>query len=860
MKCFLLFQFLAKAVELQIYRDPNKAYNWMTLLPDPQPNCSIFSSNSNDFSISHGICKLNNITQSCDGISASDKGTFEDGFCFNNASTIYSSANVGGYRIYYFDLQGSINNYPINGEIAEQTRNSVVKCTNYSQFYNESCIFLANMCAASQYLPDSPFCQKLDQTLPGSGMNQNDYYDWPVGKPFLKYTDSFRNVISNSFEKTKFNNGDPFTIYLARYSKDGFFKGFQTIGMDILKCRTENDIQYLWTKFGYNYFSECTFDLYKFLEEGSTDFYDPYVADGTSSNGSIIIHPIPILVKNYKSTISGDSFVNRESDPSLFTMFRRFFLYENYLTKTAIQYLKNLTIVTSVTGNGIETPYLIVDYEQVLANDINQTYTEANVFSDEVTPAHPLFDFSVVYVRDLSNFWLAVLIVFIIVILLGVLYWVVHAFLYAKQYGQSNVNGLVVLFIISSFCDIVGSLLGIIVILFGLYFLFFFKMALQLYTNLPLEAELSIINPLIWVSFALKGVGVILSLLMKMRIDFFLLDWERPAKKNMNVSAWRRIMIANEWVKISTKRVYSIPFTMVVLTFILEGFNVKLLSSPIPTVELYNIPTSYNLIRYGLDAFLYFLLMLFEWLFCRFIYWEIYDKNPFENFIRLCKTSNVSAMFLLLPNHGYYLHGNTSNGIADDDLDALNQQMDENDGDVAPNQGLQGNNQITYEMFLSKEFSHWIQDRQENLKRDLNLKNGKNTEYISTSSPLELYNQFNKFFCGFIAREKGGHMYIFHEYSFSQYILDFGPGVCEDSVFTPAPKTIFKEVGLYGMQGSLLLFYFLLFAAVDCETNHPSISAFVVYLVDVLFKFLFTFATKRRLANKALLDSRFLTR
>ena len=522
-----------------------------------------------------------------------------------------------------------------------------------------------------------------------------------------------------------------------------------------------------------------------------------------------VIRPIPILLKNYRDQTGAD--INRQKDESQYKLFRRFFLYDNYTSygnpANVVQVLSDITIVFTIRStdrSAIQTPYFILEYTQ-LNNNSN--------FS-------PKFSFNVQYTTDMKSFWDSVLYVFIVLTI------------------------LIIAFFLST-----GLLLFIICLAYGLFILWFFKWTKKNIIFLPPEDDFFIFFPVIWVTFGLLLIGIILKIYLQTDLELFLVDWENPHKKELSVSAWRRILIGNEWCKITTTRAYSISFTLICVLFIVKGFNTILLASPIPSSKIIDVGCTYKILRFTYVSFIWLLLILVQYILINFVYWKI-AGNPFINFLEVCRTAKISCFLLINNNHGFYLHGKKNDLHADVGIESLNEDMDMNESIDMNDDNEEAAQGKVFEIYLTSDLSQVIQEKYYSLKIGID-------RHEKAPAPYETYNSMNTFFRQFIEQTDTINKYFVKEWQFVQ-MIDLGPEIIDDSIFTKASDQQFKYSMMYGIQGFLMIFYLVLFTSLDVTIYSPEIGAFAVFMIDWIVFYIFKYRSRYKLSAKGLLDSRFL--
>lgn len=746
--------------------------------------------------------------------------------------------DYSGKNFKYFDILKNPNGETIqksqnNDSLYERIINSSIAC-DIDKLNQTACNFLSNMCTVSHFDQSFSACQALQKIFPNTIGGLHGYYDWPPDKPFLEFIDSLTTVKKESYVKSSFKTGDLITFQLAVYSMDGNFKEFKALRADFQKCGIKHNQLQIWRQFGWNYYSECQINLSFAFD--TTDFYDIFFQESslgvdTIANESYpILRPIPILLKNYRK---GNSSPNRGTNEDQYRLFRRFFLFDNYTDgeKDIIQLLTNVTIVFPIRDSdrsSMQTPYLELEYTQISRN----------------SDFKPGFAFNVKYFTEMKNFYSALLYVFVVLAILAVAYWVIHSFLYLKQYNYGGTDLLMVGNVFADFFLYTGTLFFVICLICSLYLLFFYKWAKNASIYLPPESDFNLFNIANWVSFGLLTAGIILKVLVQSSLNFFLIDWERPPQNNVTVSAWRRILVGNEWCKIVTVRAYSLSLTLCLVLFIVKGFDTILTASPVPTSELIDVGSTYRILRVGYISFIYLLIILVQYIIVNFVYWR-FAGNPYLNFLEVCRTAKISCFLLSSCNHGYYLHGKKNDLPADVGIESLNEGIDLIDevDEMMPNK--------VYEIYLASELYYYNRDQFNLLKRTPNNR-GSRPDFIS-------YNTVNRFLRDFIEQKGQSFPYVFMEWHITQ-MIDMGPNVVDESIFTKAPDQQFKYAMMYGIQGFLMLFYLVLITIIDITLYNPEIGCFIALFVDWIFYYIFKFRARYSLSSKRMLDKRLLIR
>jgi meckelin len=638
-------------------------------------------------------------------------------------------------------------------------------------------------------------------------------------------------------------------FWLAQYSWDGVYKGLRPMTVELNQCREKNELGQIWRKFGTNADVECVVNITELNETMSTDFYEPFIEDGVDASGFRIIRPFPVVLRWY------DGGVNEKDDQTTWRAVRRFYLYDNHSTPDSVSFVNSVKIYITIREDDeqrVYPPYFV----------LNRTSVTREVLSagTESSDVRPTFRFIMNYSKDMSKFrqWLL-----IFPIILGV-----FAFLFAvaRLVFISHVDG-VYDYEAATLVHMLCVLLDTVAIFFWLVSSGFcgfqfvvFKWQKVLFWCLPEESfpEFVILEVFLIIAFVCSLISSLLRVFVLQTQNYiFLLDWESPHSDGVPISAWRRINVANEWNRIMSIRSYSIVFTLIVAAFVLEGFHVSRMSSPIPTPKLLDTGTSHFVLKYGSDAFLWLILIAAQYLWCHYVYWR-FVGNPYFNFLDLCTMSNISVFITTSTAHGFYLHARSVHSHADVDMRKLSQALvDERSGLVGLRGLLPGQPEQVFECFFAREFAQHFG----NLKSQITVQQkwfaGRHSAKEIPQTVLQSYQEVNKYLKTFFDRSASDNKFIVREADMVEKF--FGqPPQTSDSIFNPIKDSKFKNVLLAGAEWNLMLTYLLMFAVVDWSQDSPAVAAFVVYIVDFLIVWLYQRVARAFLARSSLLDSRFI--
>ena len=711
-------------------------------------------------------------------------------------------------NFYYTDNSG----IPTNDA---RLRASYAACTSTGGRSPKYCNFIANYYAASEYTDTT-----YNALFPSSTGTSNGYTYWPAGIPWVAYPVSLSSVNDQELITSQFSYDQVITFVLAKYAPQGQFLGYIELGDDFVFCGGDQNITQIWRVFGSNFQSQCTLNITRYLSNDHS-FYEPFFLE----NG--MLRPIPVLISSSQST----------------RPFRRFFLYTN-LYQNRRKYATNISISFQLRDDGGRT---------ILPPLFEITYATDDRSADSQ------YVFDVTYVQSFSRFWRSVIIVAAVFGALALAYFVFKVYTYTQHYGDDGMDGKVIIGILGEFLHIVGVILFFIVFVFAFYILIFFKWQKDIYMFLPNESELRPFLIMQWVAFACVTVATIIKIVQTAGTDVFIIDWEEKRNKDAPISAWRRLMLSNEWVRIFTIRSYNIPFTIISLLFILTGFKTDLMATPIPTDKLLDTGETYKVLRFAYTSFIWLLFMLVEWIFTTFIYWNMIG-NPFHNFLDLAATANCSVIMLASNSYGYYLHGRSIHVNADESMEKLHQNLATEADNTIGLRGLVPNtNDQVFEIYLHQAFRNKFKETYNNVMNSVKPRRLANEKVFSSASvsleALQSFDRLNKFLQQFIDNV---NEYEIRPAPFTQQYLGIAPTVTDKSIFLIEQDNSFKNTMLAGIEWTVMLFLLLLFVGVETETKSPPIAAFVTIIVDILITAFVRTMGRSNIAKKSLIDNRFI--
>ena len=733
---------------------------------------------------------------------------------------------------------------------------------------NSACQMIANAWALSCYYPLGEIYDLYTSVFPDRTGNLYEINGWPYNAPFLQYPTTLSAFLDESYITSTYSYKTILNFQLARFNWTGEFIDFKTITIDLNKCGIPAKSEAVWRQFGTNFYSECYFNLTNELFDSNPEsryLYELFLLETDQAT----LRPIQILIKNYRE--SSTEKTNAEENPKTSKLFRRFFLLDDYTSKTKsndnyiIQYAKNITLIIRMQESNrtyILPPYMILEYGRITKTAITNQDT-STVILDKETTSTPLFSFSVLYTMDYSKKWNQMIIVISVFGAIGTFLWLILSFSFARLHADDGIDGIVIIGIIANLFNIAGTVIYICTAGFSIYVYIFFKWATEPYLCLPPESEFKLLIPLIWLVFGCKFIALILFTFLNLSNDIFLIDWENSKKENYPVSAWRRIRIANEYCKIQTTRSYYLPFILILILFIEEGLNAQLLSSPIPQSKLIDTGKSYKILRFALTSIIWLISILLETFLIRGL--RFIFGNPLVNFLDLCSTSNISILILTSRSTGFYLHGRSPHTSSDETMQTLTDHLRQETSNRIGFRGL-GDNSVdqVFSIYLNDPLRSGFGEAYDlalyNYTKKAVKEGMRKTGDTCVKAAYAAYDNLNNFWRLFL--DQAGEnvpKLIIQNSSILERLLGIPPAMNNDTnVFTIRKLESYFRIFLTGIEWILMMTDLTLFHALEIATESPAIAAFIVFVFDSLYTRLYSKWGKNNVAKKSLLDIHFL--
>ncbi|KXZ47359.1 hypothetical protein GPECTOR_36g81 [Gonium pectorale] len=588
----------------------------------------------------------------------------------------------------------------------------------------EACNAVANLCALTLYDSASAACRLYTALVnlfrsntvssasppPPPGTRRGTAFRPETGAmPWLLYEGSGYTDDRNMDLRVKFSGGSVsqgkvsmFTFVLSSYLLNGTWLGYSTWTSEFQLCGAPKNDGSRWYRFGWNYDNSCQIKLEALLAEvaaaftgaGDTVLHELYLQVGTQS-----LYPIPVKITN-KDELDGNNQADSGAVRRFFYVDRRLGYSSQARALQGVQYPVGMQldiVLRRSPRDSIYVPQLTVTYGAWQTNTlsaVNLDSAAANEMRDT--------SFRVIYSNEYSlnrRFWYAwqtVMIVFEVVFAFPAMLLAVYKYIKKKR-EQADLDFLVYAGV--CIADFGSFTLAMVLLVVSLYYLIIYKLQEEVYFLMLQDSDLQ--NFRITVTLAIVGqsLGLVWMVWGQIRTDVFFIDWEKGRKiltkdgthqDDAPVSAWRMLMVANEFNELQTVRVTSPGFTMLMMVMILEGANVIASGAVTPDANDYknyaNVTTSI-ILRFGVEVFFLLVLFLGQYLFKRLIYFP-YFANPVTQFIDLMFLANISTVILDDTHSGYYIHGRNQLQHSDTTLRDLNQELLKEEEGLTAQRGL----------------------------------------------------------------------------------------------------------------------------------------------------------------------------
>jgi meckelin len=773
--------------------------------------------------------------------------TNSDGTCLYNSHPGDTITAAGASTVTYKTLGTTINSWIFDHYFLTSAK----KCAFESN--RTACQVLANLCVLQGYDGSTKAC--------------STYFGLGTSVPTLTYSDD------STLRTTEFtaSTGSFIPLYLATWTLNGTFLGYQTLSTQLTVCPGDPGNQTVFLKAGYDWTTSCKYLLANLLTPGrETLFYELYLKSGTSMK-SVPVQLSSASSKYVRRFFIIDNVSGKESSSAQPTVIR--------VASSAVLHMK-LTTTDSATTQ----MYLKVQYAEKNAlalslptSDPNTvTATSSGGSSQQTTMGSE-------YTMDWSEFRTRLMIALIFVAILILIVWAFRMFIFVRCRQNSNIDGEWLLRGILGLASTAADFLFLFLFAVALYVWIVYKNQPQVSLLLPPDSELTLYLAIL--AFCLAGKVLYLGVIVwvQTRYDIFFIDWEKsrgrfaslkPGQrgKMAPVSIWRTLFIANEWNEMQTVRRISLELTLLLMVLILVGFDYIKWASTAPSMSDTTTTATHSLLRFAVTTLFWIILscgqMVLNWAVVhRFI------SNPLTDFVDLVSLANISVFLLRESQHGYYIHGRSVHPHADATIIELRNNMQKEEDNLVAQRGMTPDSDCqTFEIFITpdvrREFNETllipIAQNILNMQNQVSVRGaaGRPSTNKSRLPPMDLirgYIAMNRFLSSFIDRIQTSPDQV-RERTFWHRAFGVPPDVMainKDIFFVDEP-TCFESLISFGVEWHLLLFNILLFSVVDWAMQNVVAAALIVWGVDKVYAFLRNWLGEMNLSMKTLIDKRFM--
>ncbi|XP_063053908.1 meckelin-like [Engraulis encrasicolus] len=667
-------------------------------------------------------------------------------------------------------------------------------------------------------------------------------------------------------------------LMLASYSADGHFLRWQEVTGGILQMcpdmQTRLDSAFL---FGTSYQQSCSISVQELVAKHPLPVFHQLFLRYRGDDGMLMVWPVPIQSRHPQSSNSGRSV-------------QRFYLVDGLSGRAGsltsppghVHYLSSITLSVQipVSVDGAPPPLqLHLQYSSVRLADNTSVQVS----------------FTVTYSMDEDSMHLATSISVAVFSVLSLLVSLLETSSWSRRSGQQTLNFTTLIKFLAFLSGNLGNTFFLVTLGTGVYWLVAFKAQRSIVTTVLPSAGGTIevyFKSFVALAFVLKSLQLLHVTLVQVSVDIFLIDWERPNNKRRAAgppllqsaatsgassssssssavqpagpSAWRRLLVANEWNELMTMRKSSPALTLLTALLLLQVLGLVNLASCDLQVTLRpgtdSSPSPQSpLLRYALTSSVWLGLGLLQVLLYHLLY-ERCVEDKVRQFVDLCSISNVSVLVLMQRCHGYYLHGRSVHGYADVSIEALRTNLRNEEEDRCARRGLESQSDVqVFEVSLTERARQQLQrvllplaELGERRRRGETAEREEQTARVS--------HNMNTLLCLFLQHALKDMDYIVKDKSAVEKMMKYEFQLpAERSIFYRDKDGVsFGEVLCYGQETLLLVFDMLLFSVIDLASQNLVLAAVLTYIVQQVLNLARVHMSRRNLSSKTLVDQCFL--
>lgn len=762
----------------------------------------------------------------------------------------------------------------------------------YLEKFREGCQGLANLCVLQMYSSDAVACQLYQELV-----------DWHTGTattassrkststspkpdtgplPWLYYEGTGYLMDNGVQRRFNFHNkAEPLHFVLATYSLNGTWLGFTNLTGSLQLCGADYREASAWTHFGVNYENSCVMDVQDIMNQVRLQFssgplfFDLFLQDGGT------LYPVPIKVLN-KVDVAYAGVDSRSSGHV-----RRFFSLDILLGSTRD--------TTSGKASILQYPQEIHLQIQTRQDQRSKIYPPVMTIRYGAVPSSLDFSvqtsFKVTYRNDPTlqsrfwSVWQTMLVVFLVVVSCPL--WILQMMAFMRRHASQVVDLEFLVHGSVMACDLLSLGLVIVLVLVSLYWLILVKLQEEVHMLMLLNDDMY----RFWVTVVLaivgQSVGLAHMIWKQLSVDIFFIDWEKPRKilargggkeESAPVSAWRTLMVANEWNELQVKRGTYPALTLMLMVFILEGCNMISAANMNPDEKdyyHYHHLQQNMILRFGITA-AWFLLLGLAQLMLRYLLYHQLVCNPLSQYVDLMFLADISLVILDSKTSGYYLHGRNQMQHSDTSLGDINTSLLKEEQGLVTNRGLVTtyqsdpalNDQQVFTIYipddLRKKYEASLLSRVEQAARDQRNSSGMLRSSLhgpkrAGDSLITAKEDITETFKMMVDEVERNHATQVLVPTYWQSLLRLPPeGATRHPVFMHDFHKQFSSVLFYGNESRLYIYEALFFCAVDMTLRNVPISAFITYLMVKVVALVRVHFGENNLSSKTLVDRRFL--
>eukprot|EP00814_Leptocylindrus_danicus_P000666 CAMPEP_0116009804 /NCGR_PEP_ID=MMETSP0321-20121206/3640_1 /TAXON_ID=163516 /ORGANISM="Leptocylindrus danicus var. danicus, Strain B650" /LENGTH=938 /DNA_ID=CAMNT_0003478815 /DNA_START=538 /DNA_END=3354 /DNA_ORIENTATION=- len=766
-----------------------------------------------------------------------------------------------------------------------------------------ACQTLANLCVMRLYDDVAAPCIQFQSIIMQMReLNYNFQNDWKYALPWLYYLDEAdditkgREIKMNMSFTEKSGHAHQMKYVLAKYALNGTFMGMEELTNQLFYCPDHGNNEpssTKWQQFGHSEKIEYTCNV-RLLLDMEMFLYDAFIIDESADcdksniDGGSCIFPVPVLHRNlvFNNGFPNNNKSRRDEKNDKYT--RRFFLFDNMSGRSAsglevIRYAKSITIKTSIRNDDpkkIYPPQIIIDYNEKKSSDVTATDVS----------------FKVEYTMQTDAFWDALEIILGIVSAFTLVVWMIRV----RNWNESSWRGanigtdggmnssIYIIHVAMLACHTFTMIFTPFMLVTCTYWFVFFKLQSTPFIMMPsnnefysTDNEYYFYNVTLICLFCIHSVYILYIIIRQCKADVFFIDWEKPKDRKGSVSAWRTIMLVNEWRNCQTMRKTSTEFTLFFMGFLLIGLKLYNAATMQPSMsDLSDNGLMSTPLQFANNAW-YWILLSCAQLAWNFLFFERYCGEPkAQQFIDLCTVAKLSLLIMDEQYHGHYLHCRSPHEFADASMPEIIEQLDnERHGPTVECRldalGAPRDCQA-FELFASATFRETLEKIYSSCDKQwpegrFSSKTSQNTSGIDAAETNAQLNNFLQSFVEqtpkphreglrFLIRQKSTIEYIFGGISSGASNNQTGDSPC---VLRPDKQAYLKDYGflsstLMGIEYDLLIHDVLIFNFSDLLFGNPAINILLTYLVHVGRIQLRKRFGQAHLCRRSLIDNRFL--